>query len=109
MEIAEAQEKAKTEIPEQVEVPDLAAAPQELPVPGPYEPFDEEPQEPDIDFDLTDEDKLYLRLKWGKHYRPEEWVRLEQMYNEMMESYDIQTAGHIDTLKLLCKTSLKAN
>ena len=109
VEIAEAQEKAKTEIPEQVEVPDLAAAPQELPVPGPYEPFDEEPQEPDIDFDLTDEDKLYLRLKWGKHYRPEEWVRLEQMYNEMMESYDIQTAGHIDTLKLLCKTSLKAN
>lgn len=109
VEIAEAQEKAKTEIPEQVEVPDLAAAPQELSIPGPYEPFDEEPQEPDIDFDLTDEDKLYLRLKWGKHYRPEEWVRLEQMYNEMMESYDIQTAGHIDTLKLLCKTSLKAN
>ena len=26
-----------------------------------------------------------------------------------MESYDIQSAGHIDTLKLLCKTSLKAN
>jgi hypothetical protein len=26
-----------------------------------------------------------------------------------MESYDIQTAGHIDTLKMLCKTSLKAN
>ena len=27
----------------------------------------------------------------------------------MMESYDIQTAGHIDTLKFICKTSLKAN
>ena len=27
----------------------------------------------------------------------------------MMQSYDIQTAGHIDTLKLICKTSLKAN
>ena len=27
----------------------------------------------------------------------------------MMGSYDIQTAGHIDTLKLVCKTSLKAN
>ena len=26
-----------------------------------------------------------------------------------MSSYDIQGAGHIDTLKLLCKTSLKAN
>ena len=50
-----------------------------------------------------------MRLKWGKAYKPEEWVRLEQLYNEMMESYDIQSAGHIDTLKLLCKTSLKAN
>ena len=27
----------------------------------------------------------------------------------MMSSYDIQGAGHIDTLKLVCKTSLKAN
>ena len=27
----------------------------------------------------------------------------------MMQSYDIQGAGHMDTLKLVCKTSLKAN
>ena len=59
--------------------------------------------------DLTEEDKTYLRLKWGKTYKPEEWVKLEQLYDEMMESYDIQGAGHIDTLKLVCKTSLKAN
>jgi hypothetical protein len=26
-----------------------------------------------------------------------------------MASYDVQGAGHIDTLKLVCKTSLKAN
>ncbi len=58
---------------------------------------------------LTEEDVAYLRLKWGNLYKPEEWVKLEQLYNDMMESYDIQTAGHIDTLKLLCKTSLKAN
>ena len=58
---------------------------------------------------LTDEDKTYLRLKWGKTYKPEEWVKLEQLYEEMMQSYDIQGAGHIDTLKLICKTSLKAN
>lgn len=63
----------------------------------------------DIASDLTDEDRTYLRLKWGKAYKPEEWVRLEQLYEEMMGSYDIQTAGHIDTLKLMCKTSLKAN
>lgn len=63
----------------------------------------------DIDLGLTDEDITYLRLKWGKTYKQEEWVQLEQLYNEMMDSYDIQTAGHIDTLKLICKTSLKAN
>lgn len=65
----------------------------------------------DNDFvdDLTEEDKTYLRLKWGKTYKPEEWVKLEQLYEEMMASYDVQGAGHIDTLKLLCKTSLKAN
>jgi hypothetical protein len=58
--------------------------------------------------DLTEEDKRYLLLKWGKMYRPDEWVWLEKLYNEMMASYDIQTAGHIDNLKKLCKTSLKA-
>ena len=65
--------------------------------------------EDDFSDDLTDEDRTYLRLKWGKAYKPEEWVRLEQLYEEMMASYDVQGAGHIDTLKLLCKTSLKAN
>lgn len=59
--------------------------------------------------DLTEEDRTYLRLKWGKTYKPEEWIKLEQLYEEMMASYDIQGAGHIDTLKLVCKTSLKAN
>ena len=58
---------------------------------------------------LTDEDKLMLRVKWGKSYKPDEWIQLEKLYNEMMESYDIQSAGHIDTLKMICKTSLKAN
>lgn len=65
----------------------------------------------DNDFidDLTEEDRTYLRLKWGKTYKPEEWIKLEQLYEEMMASYDVQGAGHIDTLKLVCKTSLKAN
>lgn len=58
---------------------------------------------------LTDDDILYLSVKWGKLYKPEEWVYLEKLYNDMMESYDIQTAGHIDTLKMICKTSLKCN
>ena len=105
-EIAEVIEKATFKIPDGELV--------EPPHPEPQQPFYVEdylsPQEEEMDdLDLTDDDKIYLRLKWGKAYKPEEWVCLEQLYNEMMESYDIQSAGHIDTLKLLCKTSLKAN
>lgn len=74
------------------------------------ESYAQMPVEDDDDgLELTEEDRLYLRLKWGKTYKPDEWVQLEKLYNEMYESYDIQSAGHIDTLKLICKASLKAN
>ena len=56
------------------------------------------PMREEVDLGLTDEDKAYLRLKWGSTYTQEEWVKLETQYNEMMNSYDIQTAGHKDTL-----------
>ena len=58
---------------------------------------------------LTEDDVTYLKIKWGKTYRPDEWVQLEKLFLDMMGSYDIQTAGHIDNLKFVCKTSLKAN
>ena len=67
------------------------------------------PMREEVDLGLTDEDKAYLRLKWGSTYTQEEWVKLETQYNEMMNSYDIQTAGQKDTLKMICKTYLKAN
>lgn len=59
--------------------------------------------------ELTDEDKICLSLKWGKTYKPYEWVWLEQYFQEMMDSFDIQTPSHIDSLKLICKTSLKCH
>ncbi len=76
---------------------------------APQEDYFAQQSGPEEDLDLTEEDRTYLRLKWGKTYKPEEWVKLEQLYEEMMASYDIQGAGHKDTLKLICKTSLKAN
>lgn len=57
--------------------------------------------------DLTEEDKKYLTIKWGKAYRPYEWVQLEKYYQEMMAAFDIITPSHEDYLKLICKTSLK--
>lgn len=107
--IALALERATTEMP----TGELQPPPPPPPVQVTFEEEDYFAQqsggENDFVDDLTEEDKKYLRLKWGKMYKPEEWVRLEQLYEEMMASYDIQGAGHIDTLKLLCKTSLKAN
>ena len=64
---------------------------------------------PDVGNELTAEDKIYLALKWGRLYKADEWVALEKLYNEFMESFDIQGAARIDTLKMICKTSLKMN
>ena len=108
VEIAEAINKATFTLPDEI-----AAPPQESETiysePMPMEDYFDDGATDDLVAELTDEDRLYLRLKWGKSYKPDEWIELENLYNEMMESYDIQTAGHKDTLKLICKTSLKAN
>ena len=103
-EITIAIEKNKVVIPEGEIAEPVYAAPE----PEDYFAIQSGGEDDFVD-DLTEEDRTYLRLKWGKTYKPEEWVRLEQLYEEMMASYDVQGAGHIDTLKLLCKTSLKAN
>lgn len=110
-EITKALEEARVPIPEgELVPPPPPPETQDCDVPEDYfGQINSSPEDESIVTDLTDEDRTYLRLKWGKSYKPEEWVRLEQLYEEMMNSYDIQTAGHIDTLILLCKTSLKAN
>jgi len=63
----------------------------------------------DVGAQLTQEDKIYLAMKWGRLYRADEWVTLEQKYNDFMNSFDIQGAAREDTLKMICKTSLKMN
>lgn len=70
-----------------------------------------QPEAPPISFEesITREERTMLSVKWGKLYQVEEWINLEKFYQEMMESYDIQTASHIDYLKMICKTSLKMN
>ena len=116
--ITEVLEKASFVIPEgdleppPPPPPDPNNIDQFMPVQAPVNflnPYPTKDEDNSILESLTDEDKLALRIKWGKTYKPDEWVQLEKLYNEMMESYDIQSAGHIDTLKMICKTSLKAN
>lgn len=59
--------------------------------------------------ELTQDDKIFLAMKWGRLYKPNEWVQLEKMYNEMTHSFDIQDADTINTLLFICKTNLKMN
>lgn len=59
--------------------------------------------------ELTQEDKVYLAMKWGSLYKPAEWIELERKYNEMTNSFDIQDADTTNTLILICKTDLKMN
>ena len=80
---------------------------------NPFEAIDSqymsEDELPDPAAGLTDEDKIYLAMKWGRLYKPNEWVELEQKYTEMMDSFDIQDADTRNTLILMCKTDLKMN
>lgn len=87
----------------------IFAQPDKKPTTDEWKPFNIE-ELPTIDRPedvLTSEDKMYLTLKWGKLYRPEEWVSLEKFYVEMMDSFDIQTASHKNYLLMICKTQLK--
>ena len=63
----------------------------------------------DVAADLTDDDKMYLAMKWGRLYKPSEWVELEKKYTEMTNSFDIQDSDTDGTLILICKTFLKMN
>ena len=71
--------------------------------------FMPEEEIPDLSKDLTEEDKKYLVLKWGRYYTPQEWIELEKFYNEMMNSFDIQDADTRASLILICKNNLKMN
>ena len=71
--------------------------------------FISEEELPDPALDLTQDDKVYLAMKWGRLYKPNEWIELEKKYNEMMNSFDIQDSDTTGTLILICKTYLKMN
>ncbi len=111
-EISEAEYKTLMSVPAQMKAEE--DRPAANPYLGPDNPYNEKemfPEEelPDPSAELTQEDKIYLAMKWGRMYKLAEWVELEKTYNEMMESFDIQDADTKNTLILLCKTTLKAN
>ena len=106
--IDEAIEKATFSVPEGTLEAPIVPIVEDLSAPAADFSFSQQVED-SIVADLTEEDRIYLCMKWGKSYRPDEWVRLEELYEQMINSYDIQQAGDLNTLKLACKSSLKAN
>lgn len=111
-EISEAEYKTLTSTPAQREA--ALTGPSINPYLGPDNPYNEnnfmrEEDLPNPAGALTDDDKIYLAMKWGRLYKPDEWVALEKTYTEMTNSFDIQDADTINTLILICKTDLKMN
>lgn len=110
-EISEAQYKTMMSTDTQHNLFNFGAPPSYASAPNFYNEnqFMAEEEMPDATAELTQEDKLYLAMKWGRLYKPDEWISLEKNYNEMMNSFDIQDADTINTLVLLCKINLKMN
>ena len=111
-EISEAEYKTLMSVPAQVKAEE--DRPAANPYLGPDNPYNEQemfPEEelPDPGAELTQEDKIYLAMKWGRMYKLSEWAELEKTYTEMERSFDIQDADTKNTLILLFKTTLKAN
>lgn len=71
--------------------------------------FLSEEELPDPAAQLTQEDKVYLAMKWGRLYKPNEWVSLEKKYSEMKRSFTINDSDSESALILICKTYLKMN
>ena len=69
----------------------------------------EQVQIPDPGAELTEEDKIFLAMKWGRLYKSEDWVALEKVYADYENSFDIHNADLEKGLIQLCKLDLKLN
>lgn len=111
-EITEAEYRTLMPVPQQMQADE--GAPAQNPYLGADNPYNENnlvPEEelPDLGAELTQDNKIYLVMKWGRMYNANELIELERLYAEMTNSFDIQDADTVNTLILLCKTTLKAN
>ena len=101
----------KTLMPTPIQNQDFQATAAESMYSEKYFPEDQylQAQLPDPAADLTEADKTYLVMKWGKLYKADELLALEQDYNNMINSFDIQDADTKNALVIICKLNLKAN
>ena len=69
-------------------------------------PIQQGADEGEIRKQLTDEEYQYLLMKWGYLYQPSQLVQMEKLNNKYANEYELNVDRE-DTLKKICKTSLK--
>ena len=88
-EISEAEYNTLTRTNAEEEADQIAQAPQFV--------VDFSVDENEIAAQLQSEEIQYLMLKWGGHYRPSEWIAMEEMYNRYAETSPRSNAWSILT------------
>nr|DAI79408.1 MAG TPA: hypothetical protein [Caudoviricetes sp.] len=78
------------------------------------QPFSEPPildsaSIPDPSLKLSEDEKLYLAMKWGRFHSLNDCIEMEKKYTDMKNSFDIQDSDTEGTLIFICKTYLKMN
>ena len=60
-------------------------------------------------YGLTQEEIDELKLSWGDDYSEDQYLQLEQLFNDMKEAYIIQDPIAISNAKMICKMTSKMN
>lgn len=60
-------------------------------------------------YNLTQEEISQLKLEWGDDYTEDQYLQLEQLFNDMKSAYIIQDPIAISNAKMICKMTTKMN
>ena len=102
---SEAEEKVKEMLSfEDIEKPEMGAMTQAVPAAALYGLTPETSK-----YGLSQEEIGQLKLDWGEDYTEDEFLKFEQLLNDMKEAYIIQDPIAISNAKMICKMTIKMN
>ena len=102
---SEAEEKVKEMLSfEDIEKPEMGAMTQAVPAAALYGLTPETSK-----YGLSQEEIDRLKLDWGEDYTEDEFLKFEQLLNDMKEAYIIQDPIAISNAKMICKMTIKMN
>lgn len=102
---SEAEEKVKEMLSfEDIEKPEMGAMTQVVPAAALYGLTPETSK-----YGLSQEEIDQLKLDWGEDYTEDEFLKFEQLLNDMKEAYIIQDPIAISNAKMICKMTIKMN